>query len=430
MSEVEEPDTNAEKPPIETLIGLATKGKFSRAIKLAETLRAEKPKDKQIAAWLGYCLTVTGRIERGHELLEASVYSRIHTIIPRIYYLRSLICERSNKVREVHARLAGKVPVIERNFISIDSPTPLGQAYAAEVAKAAAIRAEVPDLFVFHHLPFTGGTSVQAALSLAYRKDCFFNIRRRSGLKNIRKFNELSDSEFAHIRYIHLHHPYPLETRGRRQACFTVLRDPVSYFLSGYYKRRNLGSKIIASRDMLIKGGGLPEAVEFARKHHLHNGLSKQLAVLHPDFKKTFARFYQPRRTLKDLVTGKDARDPHLDYVAYEEDLFYPKATARLPDKDLQDLAIDVLDNFFCQPGVIKHLDASFLAAMARLGHEVSPRMPHRGASHRPPRESIAPEVKERIAELNQVDQAIYDRTLKAFERDHADLIAAIAAEG
>lgn len=419
--------------PVKTLIRLAAEGRYKKAIKLAESLLASTPSNAQVTAqvtaWLAYCLIETGKTERGHALMEQTLHANIRSVRPRISHLRSLISEGSPEVRRVHSVLASRVAHIEQNYVSIDGTSPLARAYAAEYEAARSTAGPVPPLLVFNHLPFTGGTSVQVALAHAYQKAVFYNIKRRSGLICIHKFNALSDKKVGALKYVHLHHPYPLDTRGIPAARITIMRDPVSYFLSGYFKRRNLGKKIIASRDMEIKNGGLPEAVEFARKHGLHDGLARQLAVLHPDFAASFAKRYRPRRSILNALRGSLALlNPHLDYVKYEEDLFYPEATARLSASSLYDLAVDVLDNSFCEPGVIKHLEAGFLASMARLGHVVTPRMPHRGASHRPPRESIDQSVKDRIVELNPVDQKLYDRTLAAFEAKHSELIRAIAA--
>ncbi|MEO5715021.1 MAG: hypothetical protein ABIT37_16200 [Luteolibacter sp.] len=316
-------------------------------------------------------------------------------------------------------------PAFARTYLSIDSPGPLGKAYSETYSRINP--GNVRKRLIFYHLPFTGGTSIQAALRLAYEKDVSFNIKRRSGLMGITRFVNLPSEKRESLRYIHLHHPYPLDVSAPDSVYFTVMRDPVSYFLSGYFKRRNLGSKIMPSRDMLIEGGGLPEAVEFAREHGLHNGLTKQLAILHPSLRTRFNKHHRVRKNLADRIFKRTEKDRNVGYVTYEEDLFYPKATKGIPENDLLDLATEVLRTRFEAPGVIKHLEAGFLVAMARAGMEVSPRIPHYGASHRPARDTISSEIKNSIGELNRIDQLLYDRAVADFEASHPDLIAAVA---
>ena len=431
MKHSNDPDTlraaSLKESPIKKLTRFSIKGRFQRAISLGNELHAADPKNPHIAAWLGYCLTQTGDKQRAQELLESSITSNIHSMIPRIAFLRSLICERSERVRKVFLQLSEKSPSISRSYLSVDSPGALGKAYAEIVSHYAPLVS--PDQLVFYHLPFTGGTSIQVALRLAFEKNVSFNIKRRSGLRNISRFESLTDKEVTPLRYIHLHHPYPLDTRAKAPVYFTVLRDPVSFFLSGYFKRRNLGSKIMPSRDMLIEGGGLSEAIEFAREHRLHNGLTKQLAILHPSLRKSFAARYRTRRSFSEILLRRRPHNDRVEYVTYEEDLFYPEATAGLSENDLLELATEVLVTRFDQAGVIKHLDASFFVAMARLGLEVSPRIPHYGASHGPARESINPEIKDRITDLNRIDQLLYNRSVDEFEKKHFELIAAVAAD-
>jgi hypothetical protein len=410
--------------PVQKLARLSLKGRFERAIQLGTNLHNADPGNPQISAWLGYSLLQTGQKNEGRALLEPTLGLKIGSNVPSNAYLRNVLTEHPERARQVFLNLVEKNPAFARTHVSIDSPSPLGKAYSETFSKLNPSGIIKP--VVFYHLPFTGGTSIQVALRLAYEKDASFNIKRRSGLIGIARYSALPRKERASLSYIHLHHPYPLAPPADN-VFFTVLRDPVSYFLSGYYKRRNLGSKIMPTRDVLIKDAGLPEAVEFAQEHGLHNGLTKQLAILHPSLKKKYSKHHRARKSLTDAVFKRTLKDRNMCYITYEEDLFYPKATEGIPETDLLDLATEVLKKRFGAPGVIKHLEASFLVAMARTGLQVSPRILHFGASHRPARESISPEVKQRLVELNHIDQLLYDRAVTDFEKSHPDLIAAIA---
>ncbi len=411
--------------PLQALIRFSSRRRYDRAIKLGKPLLLANPEDPQIASWLGYSLLQHGQKEEGLALLEITRHKNVGSDVPCIGLLRNLICENPERARQAYRDIVSQNPAFARTYLSLDSPGPLGKAYSETFSRINPSNS--PKLLVFYHLPFTGGTSIQVALRLAYEKDISFNIKRRSGLEAITRFAELPSTRLSSLRYIHLHHPYPLELGPPDKVFFTVLRDPVSYFLSGYFKRRNLGNNIMPTRDIHIKDGGLPEAVEFAREHALHNGLTKHLAILHPSLKAKFTKHHRVRQSLADRIFKRTAEDRNMGYVTYEEDLFYPKATAGIPDNDLLDLATEVLQTRFGAPGVIKHLEAGFLVAMARAGMQVSPRIPHHGASHGPARETINPRIKSRIAELNQIDQLLYDRAVVDFEKNHPDLIAALA---
>lgn len=409
------------------MIQSAKERNWNEAILSGEKLCSLDATNKEFVAWLGYCHLESGDWKQGQELLNSSVFFNIKATVPRAAYLRGLIYNDTPDARKIYAKLAAVDPEIGRRFLSIDDPNPVARAYAKAVMRFET--EERPSMFVFYHLPFTGGTSLQCALSRAFPLASHFNIKRRSGLRLIHEFMTLSQENLKEIRYLHLHHPYPLDIRGVTFKYFTILRDPVSYFLSGYYKRRNLGNKIMPSRDMLVDKGGLEQSIEFAKKHHLHNGLTRQLAVLHPRFKETFAQKYAAnRRSLSRLITGRKPRNPHLARVHYEEDLLYGTATADLSETDLLEIAEEVLETFFYPPGMLKYMDASFLTVMARLGMKVTPKIPHLGVSARPSLLSISQSIKDTLGELNQADQILYDRNLAAFERDNADLIKASRA--
>ncbi len=411
---------------LKSIARCAAKGRYKTAISTAKQLLEESPEDGESGAWLAFCLLESGKTRRAVEQFTDSL-AKTNTPRPiHPQFLRSLIQQRSKAAIAVHAMLREQFPAFAANYVSTSGDDPISKAYRSEFNTAAPNARTNPNLLIFNHLPFTGGTSIQASLSLAFHKNRFFNIKRRSGLPMIHRLNALSDEEFAALKYIHLHHPYPINNRGIAFARITVLRDPVSYFLSGYFKRRNLGKKIIGSRDMVEGDGGFDSAIDIAEKYRMRNGLARQLAVLHPRFAPAYARHYAVRRSLKHIVLKKEPKNPHLQYCEFEEDLFYPKATAKLSDPAVYELAKEVLESDFCDPCVIKHLEAGFLASMARLGHHVSPRIPHRGASHQPPREAIPDEVKARLRNLNQIDQRLYDETTAEFERKHNALIEAL----
>ncbi|GAB5387493.1 MAG: hypothetical protein Alpg2KO_04610 [Alphaproteobacteria bacterium] len=401
--------------PIAKAIRDARNKHYPAAIRKLEMLAEERPENKRVKVWLGHSL-IAGDLDpkgalklmRGQEKVMAE-----EGLLPVKSYLGTLAALQPDRARAAYDRLLEKLPELREHFLSVDDDTALAKAYRAAWEQR---NTDGTDLAVYYHLPFTGGTSFQRALNVVYPKRQRYNIKRRAGLVNMAKMARLGPGRMKALRYVHLHHPFPVDWRGREARYFTILRDPVSYFLSGHFKRRNRGQQaIMPDRSLLIEGGGLEEAVEFSAEHNLHDGLCRQLAILHPRFADSFAERY--------------ADPDSMIYTKFEDDLQYGPATADLSPDDLLDLANEVLSTQFWPAGVLSHMDASYYAIMAELGFPVIPRLPHAGISKRPPRDEIAESVKSRIAELNTADQALFDQHKATFETNQPELIAAVAAD-
>jgi hypothetical protein len=386
-------------------------GDPEKACRLLERERARQPDDHVLGAWLGVAFVESREFERAVPLLEVAL-ARRPGFLPAAHALLKVPLRQGDVDGAIRAyrRLAPAVPRLAAAVRATVEPDPVGAAFAAATADSAT---PDHDCTVFYHLPFTGGTSWQRALTYLYDHTQRFDIRRRKGLRQLARYDRLSTAELDRVRCIHLHHPYPIDPRGRRLRYFTVLRRPVDRYLSGYYKHL-ADPRILAIDDTPRSTSGLAASVEHFAAAGLGDGQARQLAALHPDLRQLFTRHCRPGRLRRRLRA--------------EKDLFYVTATEGLGGDELLEMATDVLTTAFLPPVVLEHMEAGYLAVFAQLGIPVVPRLQHIATSGRP-RSEVDDAVRERIAELHPVDTVLHARARADFEQRFGELIAAVDAD-
>lgn len=290
--------------------------------------------------------------------------------------------------------------------------------------------APASDLVVFTHLPFCAGTSVASALSASFGVEGF-EIPRRHGLPAIERYLTSSRAERTGIRYLHHHHPYPLDHPGRGVRRVVVLRDPAGQMLSGYRKRME-SPKIVKTRRMK-KSTTFENAVD----HHERNGLVdlqvRELAAHHPALAARYAQHYgSPRPQRRIPLVGRRSRRrqpagqaPFVS-ISHEEDLFCWTATSDIAGAELLDMAREVVTDSGDAVILTEHFETGYHLALASLGARAAPRPPHRGKS-KAPRAEVDPSLMDRIRSMSPLDVALHREVTAGFEARWAAVLRADA---
>lgn len=289
------------------------------------------------------------------------------------------------------------------------------------------------DLVVFAHLPFCGGTSLTTALTASFGPRTL-DITRRHGLRTIQRYLRLSDERQKAIRYVHHHHPFPLDHRGRPVRRIVATRDPADQILSGYRKRRQ-DPTILPTRS-LDEHTDLWAAVE----HHERNGLVnlqvRELAAHHPALAGVYARHYPVRRQswarlhrYRLAIGRKLHREPvshRFEAVKHEDALFCWAATARIPDAELLDMAREVVAG--CGDSVIptQLFDSAYRITMASLGRIVVLRPPHRGRSQTRDHDGDAA-LRDHVSAMSPLDVQLHGEVTRRVESGWPEITQAIA---
>ena len=282
------------------------------------------------------------------------------------------------------------------------------------------VKSKKPDSLVtiFFHIPFSGGTSISTIISSLYESKSIFNINRRGGLPAIEKLYSMSDDSLTNIKHIHLHHPYPVDMRTRKAIYFTVLRDPVSRFLSGFYKKKNLGEKIMLVNCCDQQKNDIENILFYFEKNNMDNSITRQIAVLHDNFSKPYFEKYNNKSTYQN--------------IKYEENLFYWEATSSYNIDDLYEIAVEVIEDKFFQPGIFDYLHASYYLMLINMNInlEIIPKLPHLGRSHKPTgTDEIPTNIIDRIKSLNSIDQRLYTNFKSQFEVKYKEIISSFKDE-
>lgn len=358
--------------------------------------------DPAAEAWLQLMLAGAGRYDEAFSLKPGFPPGRPPAPAYGVLVNALALLGRYPAARDLLADLGRRFPGLAEEYVSIWDDTAEGEQYARLTAAAPASK-----LPTFFHLPFCGGTSIIVSLKQALPWRARFEAGRRFGLYQLERALRLSPTDAASLRLVHLHHPFALQIPGRELDFFTVLRDPVSQLMSGYYKRRE-STKIVRTRD---DSATFAEHADHTVRAGLTNQLARQLVVTHPELKAAYRRHFR----------GSGA----FHTVGFEEDMFWLRATAEIKPGRLLTMARETLDERFGMVGSMRHLAASHLAAAARIGLPISRRIVHRGRSGRPASE-LSASATERLRDANWVDQTLFEDYTERFEVDHRELIKAV----
>jgi hypothetical protein len=391
---------------------LVSAGDTGAACRLVES-HSRRDDDELLQGWLGVFLVEHGEHARAQGLLHESLQRRPDFVPAALSLIQIPIRERRfDDVVDVYDDVAATIPQVRKRVRTTSQRSQVGRAFAEALRNSSSAPAH--DCVVFYHLPFTGGTSAGRMLRYAFASGERYNIRRGSGLRHLARYARLPGDRLQDLRYVHQHHPYPLDPRGRRMTYFTMLREPVARFLSGYFKRRDNPG---------IVGGGewrehdrprVHDAVDHLAEFGPTDAQARQLAILHPTLRDAYRRDYRPSRVSRR--------------ISFEDDLHYGHATAHLSADALLDIASDVLETTFLPPLVLEHMEAGYLSLFAQLGIPVMLRPPHLGAS-RSQSHYVDDATRDRIAALNPVDVELYRRAREQFLKRFGRLADGVSAE-
>ena len=314
---------------------------------------------------------------------------------------------RDDEAHALMAELLAASPEMRESFVTTRGEDPVSREFARLVSRAESLRPALP---AFFHLPFSGGTSMIVSLKSVLPWGRIVQVQRRFGLLQIEGAQRLTETDVRDLLLVHLHHPFPLELPGRELTYFTVLRDPASQTASGFYKRMTTqGIVPTGDRDT---SQTFEQHVDFCLSHGLTNLLARQIVALHPAVQGKYAAEFRGPGAYRAVTS--------------EEDMFWVTATADIAPSDLARMAREVLDERFHLVGTMKHLAASHLAASASTGVPVAATVGHRGRSGQPSSGASTDPVRDRLRDASWVDQELYDDYTTRFEREYADLIAAV----
>jgi hypothetical protein len=379
-----------------------------QAVEHFRALHDETP-DPEHAGWYAASLAATDDIDGAVAMLERADGADTGFVVGQRLLIQALI--RAGRHDEALARYERHATVagIGDTFHSTRGSGVVADAYRDAVGSFE----PNDDLVVFYHLPFSGGTSMQDAIHSVIPSSQRFRIRRRIGPTDIRAWNEVPADRT--IRFLHHHHPYPVDANGRTRRYVTVVRDPAGRVVSGYFKRR-AQERIVLTRDMDDEPT-IEEHVDYLHRNGFVNLQTRNLAILHGRFRKRI-----PRRARKEWTLPTDDE-------RYEDALPYIAATAHLRDDDLFELAT----SFLASPevlaaGSVEQIDATALAVFAHWRLPLAPALPRLGGAKS--REPVPPGVLERLREHNALDVRLHAWVRGTFRRRYPALVEAFEEAG
>lgn len=264
--------------------------------------------------------------------------------------------------------------------------------------------------FINHyHMLFCGGTSIRNTLIDSLGPG-YLNISRFNGLEDLVKLSSIGSSGFE---FSHQHYSYPLSLLINKDFVNLIpLRDPVGYFKSSYNKPRSFPGKIVTLRRHALDGFSLEEILDYSVYTSTNNPLSRQIAILHPEFEGVAKKYLENCKRLY-LRRGGEVRGSYF-HSAYEEQSFYAHATRNMSDLEIKQMAIEVMKksrNIVCP---VKDMQKGFDLMLYSLGFEKSFSIPHVGKSKGDYMSSSYFEGYESIIEeVNGVDFELYNISLR-----------------
>jgi hypothetical protein len=93
----------------------------------------------------------------------------------------------------------------------------------------------VEKTIIFNHIPRTGGTTLRVILNRVYGETNVFFINSRNIPASLDEYNKLSQQEQARFKVISGHGALHFHPRQGNKFTITVLREPISLFISQYH---------------------------------------------------------------------------------------------------------------------------------------------------------------------------------------------------
>ena len=272
---------------------LVSAGDTGAACRLVES-HSRRDDDEALRGWLGVFLVEHGEHARARALLQESLQRRPDFVPAALSLIQIPIRERRfDDAVDVYDDVAATIPQVRKRVRTTSQRSEVGRAFAEALRNSGA---PARDCVVFYHLPFTGGTSAGRMLRYVFASGERYNIRRGGGLRHLARYTRLPDDRLQDLRYVHQHHPYPLDPRGRRLTYFTMLREPVARFLSGYFKRHDNPRIVGGGEWREHTGPSVLDAVEHLAEFGPTDAQARQLAILHPTLRDAYRHEYRPSR--------------------------------------------------------------------------------------------------------------------------------------
>lgn len=131
-------------------------------------------------------------------------------------------------------------------------------------------------LILLNHIPRTGGTTLRIILNRVYGEERIFFIRSKSIASSLEKFSTMNEEERARFRVITGHGALLFEHLVKAPFRITVLREPVSLFISQYhYLKSSPNSNFLAEVSSL---NSLEDYISFALENGQDNMLTRFLS--------------------------------------------------------------------------------------------------------------------------------------------------------
>lgn len=225
---------------------------------------------------------------------------------------------------------------------------------------------------IFVHIPKSAGTTFNRILDWEYNPLRVYSINGRYFRWSYQRLTRLSPRRLARSRIFKGHMPFGLHRFLPQPATYlTILRDPVDRAISEYY---------FAIND---------------RFHPDRQTVSK-LSL------EEFVRTYPYSNTQTKMIAGGSSA---YDFLAGE------------CTPEMLRMAIDNLKRNFALVGLSERFEESLALAKVLFGWKIRRYASFRTTRGRPPKNAIAPETRELIAQSNRFDVALYEEGVRIFER-------------
>lgn len=247
---------------------------------------------------------------------------------------------------------------------------------------------DTPRTFLFHHVGRSGGGDIDD-ICVALYGDATFHVTRRLGYERLEHYLGLPEADKLKTKIITGHHTFGLhELMPGDYAYFTLLRDPIDEFLSQYYWFITGLAKEEHRKHISVP------LEEFSIEHYIEYAENNGFDTITET--NWLATHWHAERT------GKSAR------LVVNEPC----------TQETFELAVQNLEHHYSFVGITeKYTETIFLLAKMMQWERMVP-YPHTNRAQCPiRRETLAPELLERIRRIRFYDSKLYALAAEWFER-------------
>ena len=131
-------------------------------------------------------------------------------------------------------------------------------------------------IILFNHIPKTGGTTLRILLNKVYGTENVFFPNSKDLTGSYKKYAEFSSKKKSSYKVIAGHATYYYANLTNIQYRITILREPLSLFLSQYQYLKTSSNSIF--RDDIKQLDGIEEYIEFAKINGQDNLMTRYLS--------------------------------------------------------------------------------------------------------------------------------------------------------